>query len=137
MIPVTVSFVVYDQQELNVVHEATAMIDRYRSALMEQNRQELAQQAPPERPAHPDDVEGKVVGSITPQGATKPEAPKAEPTVPETEMATVVQAALEKLGLADTRAIVTKHTGGKRWKEADPAVWPAIKDELTAAVAAK
>lgn len=138
MIPVTVSFVVHDEQELQAVHNAITVIDNYRSALIEQARAgnftKMAEKQP-ERPAHPDEEQGEVVGTITPQGATK--AAPASPTVPETEMAQVVQTALEKLGLADTRAIVTKHTGGKRWKEADPAVWPAIKIELEKAVAAK
>lgn len=92
-------------------------------------REETAPPEQHERPAHPDDapptVQGKVVGSIAPK-------PAAAPTLPETEMAAVVQKSLDGRGLAKTREIIAPITGGKRWRESDPAVWPAIKAALEA-----
>ncbi|MCC2629470.1 MAG: hypothetical protein K0S14_3120, partial [Thermomicrobiales bacterium] len=91
-----------------------------------------------ERPAHPDEAEPQVVGSITPDTVKAAPANRelhvaeARTEIAETEMAMVVQKSLDGRGLAATRELLAPITGGKRWRECDPAVWPAIKVALEA-----
>lgn len=120
-----------DAEEYHLLTLFVSAIDAKRSKAREEFVAAHSEPAPqPERPAHPDDAqpkaEGKVVGSIAPKPAP------AAPTIPETEMAAVVQKSLDGRGLAKTREIIAPITGGKRWRESDPAVWPAIKTALEA-----
>lgn len=136
---VEMKFFVYGAWERAVMNEAFTMIEKAREAQMEALKGNVPAgqlEQPTERPAHPDEAEPQpqVIAKITPDAVmvAKPEA--TEDRIKETEMAAVVQKALDTLGLAKTREIVNPLTGGKRWREADKATWPAIKSALEAAL---
>lgn len=123
--------------ERAVLNEAVGIIEKAREEQMNRMFDKGPLMKPAEKPAHPDEETAQVVGSITPEGVTKKAPPAPAAAGIETELAAVVQKALDELGLAATRALVNKHTGEKRWRESDPSVWPLIKAELEQALAAK
>jgi hypothetical protein len=128
-----------DGHEYHLLTLFVSALDEKRSQERKNFVSNMQETTPPEnteRPVHADDVvidvqpvapepqvEGKVVGSIT---------PKPEGAISETEMEAIVQKSLETRGLADTRELIVPITGGKRWREAGPESWPAIKAALEA-----
>jgi hypothetical protein len=135
---VTLSFNVYTPWEIAVLNEGFSIITQARA------NQIAKVNAPPEEKlaeaivadmgdpqAEESVVFPGVVGSITPKAEDiQALTPPTSHPVSETEMAMVVQKSLDTRGLAETRELIAPITGGKRWREADPAVWPEIKKVL-------
>jgi hypothetical protein len=134
LVAMKVEFYVYNQYERAIVNEAMTIIENARNAQIAQINTPPEEKLAQALVADMGDAQAEesVVGTITPQGAVKYETPKAatEPTVTEVEMAAVVQKSLDTRGLAETRDLLAPITGGKRWRETDPVLWPAIKAVL-------
>jgi hypothetical protein len=141
MSAVKMELYVYNQYERMVLDQALTIIEAARHEQMEALKGNVPpgqmQDAPP-APAgdtHAEEsVEGKVIGSI-PRAEPVPPAAPAQDVPSEADMAAAVQKALDVLGLAKVREIVAPITGGKRWRETDPARWLEITLALSVGMA--